>query len=171
MNTTATEKMMDNIKSVLLKFFSKVKKDKNQEDALVVLFPFPEGTKHLSLFSVRVSEDSEYISLSLTLQEQIPENKVVQVLELISLINCFTVLEYLYFFREHNLVGQVTGVFAENGLLDKIEFEKIIKVMLTNGNRYFPIISEQITSEIDPRNLIAKHLEKFEQPIHHRDLH
>jgi len=69
--------------------------------------------------------------------------------------------EHLFIHRQTKRVVLLKGIMIDNGVLDKEEFEKSIRMLLGNGSIFFPIIKEQISSNESPEVLLAKIRENY----------
>jgi len=106
--------------------------------------------------SITLSHENKIVVLYAAPPFNVPNEKMTVVTELVNLINRMVKQGHLYIYPQTNRVHIIKGIIIDNGGLDKKEFEMSIRTLLGNSRIFFPIITEQLSSNESPEFLLAK---------------
>ena len=111
---------------------------------------FPEFDDLQVMLQVNLGFDCNAIQSSIILHQPVPDNKILQVDELIHALNGWSVTGHLYRdLRNSNLV-YTSGIIIRDLGFNKAEFERGLKALLGNGCEFLNFLEKQLKSKEDP---------------------
>lgn len=103
------------------------------------------------------------VDIGLIFSHAVPPERRQTVIELINLINQLLDMDH---FAVSNLDGRIVlrgGIFVTHNTLDTDQFHMFLKKLVEDGRTYFPVVVDQVFSDLKPDKLLTEYLKKHEK--------
>jgi len=103
--------------------------------------------------------DEEMVTLSVMLSHAVPPAKMTVVCELVNLINGMVDISHFAMHPDTGLIILRNGLFIVDNSSDKTQFQRLLKRLVSDGRLFFPLISDQVFTDLSPKEAVARFLE------------
>ena len=155
MKAEKREVIYRDIEEVFVRLGLRINRDR-ETDSFFVDFSYPNDDTFVGRFGGYVTENEGCVVVSMGVEQTVPSDKIPVMLELINLINQSAEIDHLYIHPESKRVWLTKGIFIDNAVLDKREFENAIRTILGNGRMFFSLVLEQMSSNEKPQELMER---------------
>ncbi len=130
-------------------------------------FRYPDDDSNIYTLSVDIDVDCEGLRVINAREQPIPASEEKRVLEFLNLVNDRSATGHFFLGTETKRVLQVGGILVKKKFFHPDELEKLIRVLLGNGELCFKGLREVIQGGSDPLEISQKLFAEVDSHISH----
>ncbi len=154
------QQIFDDMKKCFTSYGLKIFDELKKNDQLMIFSKFEYRNYNFGIAAI-YHADGDLVEIS-TVYTNISKNKIKPVAELMNHINSYIMSGHFYVVYSTGAMSFRTAIHVTD-TLNKDDFEWALDQVMSASYKFFPMIIDQIFTEMEPLEIIKKHLE--EEPM------